>query len=72
MNKKLREVLGLVLLVAGVGGVFVGVHGLHGDELYGGPAIGAGAVANVLAYRVIRTTTRRTGETDASDGSGQS
>ena len=72
MNKRVREVVGMVLLAAGVGGIFVGIHGVSGGEKYGGPAIGAGAAANVLAYRVLRTTTKRTdGTTDGeSDSAG--
>ena len=61
MKKRVRELVGFVLLAAGIGGVFVGVHAVSGGEsAMGGPAIGAGAVANVLAYRVLRTTTTRT------------
>ncbi len=71
MKKRFRELVGMVLLAAGVGGLFVGIHGASGGESYGGPAIGAGAVANVLAYRVLRTTTRRTDglpeESDSAD-----
>ncbi len=70
MKKKLREAVGLLLLAGGVGGLFVGVHGLHGGDVYGGPAIGAAAVVNVLAYRVIRSTTRRTGDADVTDANG--
>ena len=59
MKKRFRELVGMVLLAAGVGGIFVGIHGVSGGESYGGPAIGAGAVANVVAYRVLRTTPKR-------------
>ncbi len=69
--KRMRELVGLALLAAGVGGVFVGVHGVSGGEAgYGGPALGAGAVANVLAYRVLRTTTRPTGEAASESSAG--
>lgn len=64
MSKKMREVVGVVLIAAGVGGLFVGIHGASGGETYGGPAIGAGAVANVLAYRVMRSSTKRTDEVE--------
>ncbi|MCW5831893.1 MAG: hypothetical protein KIS78_05510 [Labilithrix sp.] len=56
MKKKWRDILGLVLLVAGVGGVLGGIRGVSGGESWGGPALGAGAVANVFAYRVMRST----------------
>lgn len=67
MSKKMREVVGVVLIAAGVGGLFVGIHGASGGETYGGPAIGAGAVANVLAYRVMRSSTKRTDEVETGD-----
>ena len=66
-----RDVVGMVLLAAGVGGVFVGIHAVSGGESsYGGPAIGAGAVANVVAYRVLRSAKRTDGEPESGGSSG--
>lgn len=62
MSKRVREVIGVALIAAGVGGLFVGIHGASGGEGYGGPAIVAGAAANALAYRVMRSSTRPTEE----------
>ena len=54
MKKKWNDIVGFLLLFAGVGGFLGGIHGVSGGENWGGPAIGAGAVANVFAYRVLR------------------
>jgi hypothetical protein len=51
---KWRDGLGMLLLMIGVGGCMSGVRGLSGDAWWGGPAIGAGAIVNVLAYRALR------------------
>lgn len=66
--KHWKDIVGFVLLFAGVGGILGGIHGMSGGKSWGGPAIGAGAAANVLAYRVMRTspTTRRTTDTSKS------
>lgn len=69
--KKWRDILGIVLLFAGVGGVMGGVRGLSGGDAWGGPALGAGAVANVLAYRVIRSASIATRTDDARSGRGE-
>jgi hypothetical protein len=60
--KILRDIVGVVLLLAGVGGIMTGVRGVSGDSWWGGPALGAGAVANVLAYRVMRPAAKRAEE----------
>ena len=60
--QKVRDIIGVVLLLAGVSGLMVGIRGASGDAWWGGPAIGAGAVANVLAYRVMRAAPKRTEE----------
>lgn len=60
MKKRSREVIGVVMLACGVAALFVGIHAVSGGQSHGGPAIGAGIVANVIAYRVLRTTTRPT------------
>jgi hypothetical protein len=54
--KRLKDLLGFVLLVAGVAGVLGGIRGVSGGDTWGAPALGAGAVANVIAYRVMRST----------------
>ena len=57
--KKVRDLVGVILIAAGVGGLMAGVRGASGDAWWGGPAIGAGVVANVLAYSVMRPSAGR-------------
>jgi hypothetical protein len=68
-----KDILGIALLFAGVGGILGGVRGISGGDGWGGPALGAGVVANALAYRVIRSTTspRRTDESGSDRADGQ-
>lgn len=72
--KQWKDIVGFVLLFAGVGGILGGVRGVSGGDNWGGPAIGAGAVANAIAYRVLRappTGARRTSDTSSKSGSPQ-
>lgn len=72
--KQWKDIVGFVLLFAGVGGILGGVHGVSGGDNWGGPAIGAGAAANVIAYRVLRapsTASRRTSDTSSKSGNPQ-
>lgn len=64
--KHAKDLFGFVLLLAGVGGIFSGVHAVSADTWWGGPALGAGAAANVIAYRLLRPSSKREGEPDAS------
>jgi len=63
--KYLKDIVGVLLIFAGVGGMLGGVRGVVGDSWWGAPTLGAGAVVNVLAYRVLRPAVKRADEPGA-------
>ena len=67
---KKKDIVGFLLLSVGVAGILGGIRGASGGDNWGGPAIGAGAVANVVAYRVLRAPPIAKREDDPSSKGG--
>jgi hypothetical protein len=59
--KKWRDIVGMFLIASGIGGVLYGVRAATGHEdnaLVSTTCIGAGAMANFVAFRVMRDPKR--------------
>lgn len=68
--ERAKDVVGIFLIFAGVSGFLGGIRGLVGEAWWGGPALGVGAVANVLAYRVLRPTASKRADDPGADDPG--
>jgi hypothetical protein len=59
---KWRDILGMLLIASGIGGVFYGIRAATGTEsstVVSTTCIGAGTMANFAAFRVMRDSSKR-------------